>query len=138
MAGGAKLDDDGDEMITGINVTPLVDITLVLLIIFMVTASYIIAPQSIQVDLPKAKSGGPTGVATLAVALDRNGDLYLNGKRTDEEGLKVFIKSELAAGRTLQAVITADKMTRHGLVVRVIDVVRTMGVAKFAISVDGG
>ena len=138
MAGGAKFDGDDDELITGINVTPLVDITLVLLIIFMVTASYIIAPQSIQVDLPKAKSGGPTGVATLAIAIEKTGDLFLNGKHADEAIISAFVKSELRAGRTLQAVISADKMTRHGLVVHMIDLVRSLGVAKFAISVDGG
>jgi biopolymer transport protein ExbD len=138
MAGGAKFDEGDDDIITGINVTPLVDITLVLLIIFMVTASYIIAPQSIKVDLPKAKSGGPTGVATLAIALDKDGQLYLNGKKTDEDSVKAFIKAEVAAGHDLQAVISADKYTRHGLVVRVIDMVRQLGVSKFAISVDGG
>ena len=137
MAGGAKLDSDDEGIISDINVTPLVDIMLVLLIAFMLTASFIIAPQSIPVDLPKAKSGAPTDVATLAIAIDKDGSLFLNGGDITEDGIVAFVKSEMAAGRDLQAVITADKLARHGIVVRVIDLVRRLGVDKFAISVDG-
>ena len=67
MAGGASgygNDDDSGRMIVDINVTPLVDITLVLLIIFMVTASYIVSP-AIKVDLPKAASGTEQTKTTL-------------------------------------------------------------------------
>ena len=64
MAGGANGDDE--EGINGINVTPLVDITLVLLIIFMVTASYIVK-ETIEIELPRAAHGGETVQKTFAV-----------------------------------------------------------------------
>jgi biopolymer transport protein TolR len=81
MAGGAGAfdDDDSGRMITDINVTPLVDIVLVLLIIFMVTATYIVNP-TIKVDLPKAATGTDQTRTTLALTLDRTGALYLNGE----------------------------------------------------------
>ena len=68
MGGGAQKDDD--EMITAINVTPLVDVVLVLLIILMVTASYI-ASRSIPMDLPTADTGGGTPPRTLAISINR-------------------------------------------------------------------
>jgi biopolymer transport protein ExbD len=127
MAGGAKLGGEEEEIISGINVTPLV---------VMVTASYIIAPHSIDYELPKAKSGGPTGVATLAIGLSRDGKLSLNGKPADEMMIRAYITKEIAAGRELQAVITADMHAYHGQVVQIIDLVRRLGVTKFAVSVD--
>jgi biopolymer transport protein ExbD len=82
MAGAASQfeDDDSGRMITEINVTPLVDITLVLLIIFMVTTTYIVNP-SIKVDLPKAMSGSDQTRTTLALTLTKDGQLYLNRSR---------------------------------------------------------
>src|SRR5580704_14350151 len=80
-------DDDGGGMISGINVTPLVDITLVLLIIFMVTATYIVR-QAIQIDLPRAANAGESTGTTLAVMLTKDGDIYLDGHKSDETGLR--------------------------------------------------
>ena len=66
MSGGAS--DPDDDGINGINVTPLVDVTLVLLIIFMVTATYIVK-ETIEVELPRAAHGGETVQRTFAVVL---------------------------------------------------------------------
>src|SRR5262249_33332305 len=74
-AGGYGNDDDSGRMIVDINVTPLVDITLVLLIIFMVTASLIVNP-AIKVDLPKAASGTEQTKTTLALTLHIEGVLF--------------------------------------------------------------
>ena len=76
-----------DEMITGINVTPLVDIILVLLIIFMVTANLINRP-SIEVDLPQAATGEGAEPTTVALTLTEEGALFLNGTATDEARLR--------------------------------------------------
>ena len=77
-------DDEPGPAIVNINVTPLVDITLVLLIIFMVTASYIVSP-AIRVDLPKAASGGEQQRTTLGLTLTRDGVLYLNGAPSNDD-----------------------------------------------------
>jgi biopolymer transport protein ExbD len=137
MAGAASQfeDDDSGRMITDINVTPLVDITLVLLIIFMVTTTYIVNP-SIKVDLPKAVSGTDQNRSTLALTLTKEGQLYLNGDLSDETKVLNQISSELPKNPDLQAIIAADKVVSHGNVVHIIDLVKRAGVRKFAINVD--
>ena len=125
----------GDDAITGINVTPLVDITLVLLIIFMVTTTYIVNP-SIKVDLPKAVTGTEQVRTTLALTLTKDGQLYLNGDRSDETKVAQQIAAELPRNPDLQAIIAADQVVPHGAVVHIIDFVKRAGVRKFAINVD--
>ena len=137
MAGGAGMfdDDDGGRMITDINVTPLVDIILVLLIIFMVTTTYIVNP-TIKIDLPKAASGTEQTKTTLALTLTSEGSVYLNGERSDEAAVTRYIGTELPKNPELQAIIAADKVVPHGSVVRMIDLVKRAGVRKFAINVE--
>ena len=128
-------DDDSGRMITDINVTPLVDITLVLLIIFMVTTTYIVNP-SIKVELPKAASGTEQTRTTLALTLTKEGVLYLNGDPSDDAGVVRAIAADLPKNPDLQAIIAADKVVPHGQVVHLIDLVKRAGVRKFAINVD--
>jgi biopolymer transport protein ExbD len=139
MAGGSSPfeDEDAGRMITDINVTPLVDVVLVMLIIFMVTTSYIVNP-SIKVDLPKAATGSDQVKTTLGLTLTKEGGLYLNGEKTDDGGVQRYIAAELPRNPDLQAVIAADKVVAHGQVVHVIDLVKRAGVRKFAINVESG
>ena len=126
--------NDGDEIISDINVTPFVDVSLVLLIIFMVTATYIIA-QSIPVDLPEAATGENV-VTTLAITMTENGDVYLDGVKTDNATLSRTVGQARAKNEDLRVVIAADKKVTHGAVVSIIDLVRKLGVSKFAINID--
>jgi biopolymer transport protein ExbD len=136
VSGASHLeDDDSGSMITDINVTPLVDITLVLLIIFMVTTTYIVNP-SIKVELPKAASGTEQTRTTLALTLTKEGVLYLNGEASDDAALVRTIAAELPHNPDLQAIIAADTVVPHGRVVHLIDLVKRAGVHKFAINVD--
>ena len=135
MAGGSLGGGGGRRtLITEINVTPLVDIMLVLLIIFMVTASYIVR-DSIDVKLPEASTGEPRKVTILAVTIGADGKTGLNGKPATDEQIRAFIRGKRREGKKLEAVIAADKSVPHGTVVRVIDLVRSEGVVKFAINV---
>ena len=135
MAGGALGGSSGKRrMITEINVTPLVDIMLVLLIIFMVTATYIVR-ESLEVKLPEAATGKAMKVTILALTLDAKGLLELNGQRVDEAQIRAFIRGFKSKGKTLEAVIAADRSATHGRVVGLIDLVRSEGVVKFAINV---
>ena len=86
MAGGANMDDDEGGVITEINVTPLVDIMLVLLIIFMLTAN-IITQQSIEVELPNAVTGETTESTTVAFTIDAEANAF-NGEAADEASLR--------------------------------------------------
>jgi biopolymer transport protein TolR len=133
MAGGG--DSQDEESITGINVTPLVDITLVLLIICMVTATYIVK-ETIEVELPRAAHGGETVQRTFAVVLTREGKLYVNGIETDDAGLVAAVRKAQAAGEDVQAVIGADKAATHGAVTHVLDELKGAGVVKFAIQIE--
>jgi len=132
MAGNS---DDDDDLISGINVTPLVDVVLVLLIIFMVTATYIVR-ASIEVDLPRAAHGGEATGTVLSVILTRDGLTFLDGVRRTEDELVAKTKEAVARDRDTRAIISADKGALHGAVVRVIDLVRGAGVTKFAIHVE--
>lgn len=133
-------DDAGPAMISDINVTPLVDITLVLLIIFMVTAPMIVNNPSIKVELPKAASGDETLKSTLALTLQREAaggyTLYANGEKTDETKVRELIPSMLEKNKDLQAIIAADRGISYGDVVHVVDLVKTLGVHKFALNTD--
>jgi len=120
--------------ITEINVTPLVDIMLVLLIIFMVTTTTLVY-DAIDVKLPEAATGEGKGSTLLAVVVDSRGQTYLNGSRASDNDIRRFIRSERRASREIEAIIAADKRVAHGEVVRVIDLVRSEGVFKFAIHV---
>lgn len=138
MTGGADNfsgNDDGPQMISGINVTPLVDITLVLLIIFMVTATYITS-GGIKVELPKAASGTEQTKSTLALTLTKDGTLFLNGEKASDDAVIRFIGETLPRTPDLQAIIAADRVVPHGDVVHVIDLVKRAGVRRFAINVD--
>ncbi len=137
MASVSDNDGDGEEggMISGINVTPLVDITLVLLIIFMVTATYIVR-QAIHVDLPRAANAGESTGTTLAIILTKDGDIYVDGKKRDETGLRDDARNALAKDKDARAIISADKNALHGSVVRVLDLIKGEGVSKFAINIE--
>jgi biopolymer transport protein ExbD len=124
-----------DELISEINVTPLVDITLVLLIIFMVTATYIVR-EAIEVDLPRAAHAGESTGTTLAVVLTRDGAIYLDGVKRSEADLALRTREAVARDKDTRAIISADRAALHGAVVRVIDVVKGEGVSRFAINIE--
>jgi len=131
MTGHANGNDDA---ITGINVTPLVDVTLVLLIIFMVTATYIVK-DAIEVDLPRAARGGETVGPTLAFAIDRDGKLFLDGAEVSRDAARAAVRGALARSPEARALIGADRAVAHGVVVSLIDLVKTEGLSRFAIQV---
>jgi biopolymer transport protein TolR len=134
MAGNIGSEGD-DDLITGINVTPLVDVVLVLLIIFMVTATYIVR-EAIEVDLPRAAHAGEAVGTTLAIVLTRDGVIYLDGVRRNEAELAERSRAAVAKDRETRAIISADRASLHGAVVRVIDVVKGEGVSRFAINIE--
>ena len=131
---GMKYADD-DDVIADINVVPLVDIILVVLIIFMVTAPMFIKP-TINVNLPKAASGDQTAPSKLNLALTADGRINMNGTFVDEAAVQKAAADEVAKNPEVQAIISADKDTPHGKVVGLLDVVKGVGVKKFAISIE--
>jgi biopolymer transport protein ExbD len=131
MAATACNDDD---IITGINVTPLVDVTLVLLVILMVTASYV-ASRSIPMELPKSATAESTPT-TLTISIDKDGRTFLDAEAIDEATLQQKIRTARRADAETRAVIAADGRVSHAQVVRVMDLLRREDVSKFAFNVD--
>ena len=132
MAGQAQ---ETDDEIVGINVTPLVDITFVLLIIFMVTANFIVR-ETVEVDLPKAANAGSTVQGLVNIVMDKDQKMFFDGAEVSEADLKVKIKEALAKDKETRAIIGADQSINYGLVMHLIDVVKGEGIAKFALNIQ--
>lgn len=130
-----KYGGDDNDVMADMNVVPLVDIILVVLIIFMVTAPMFMKP-TINVNLPKAASGDQTAPSKLNIALTADGRINLNGTFVDEAAVKAKALEELAKNTEVQAIISADKDVPHGKVIALLDIVKGAGVKKFAISID--
>ncbi len=129
--------DSEDDLIAGINVTPLVDIMLVLLIIFLVTAKLTLTPPSaIPLNLPRSATGEAVQTI-LSVALARDGSTTVNGQRlgTDDE-LKALAQSALAAQPQLRAVVQADGQVLHERVIHAVDLLSQAGVSQIAFGVQ--
>jgi biopolymer transport protein TolR len=134
MAGGSNFGHD-DEEITGINVTPLVDVMLVLLVIFMVTANYI-AHQALSLELPKASTGSDAGTQNLNFIIDRDSKLYLDSQAISFEKLPYIINDALKEKKSLQALISADRSTPHGSVIKLMDIIKKSGIKEIAFNVE--
>lgn len=127
-----------EDAITGINVTPLVDITLVLLIIFMVTARFIAEP-SIGVNLPKTseKGGGQASENNVFLTIDEKHEIFLNNRKVTAADLPGQIQQLLKEKPNMNLVLRADKNVSHGEVIQILDEVRSQGVTQFGIAVEG-
>lgn len=132
MAGSTGNDED---VISAINVTPFVDIVLVLLIILMVTSTHIVK-ASLKVDLPKAASGGDAVASTLNIVVTKDAEILLDGSSITKKALAERVRAEKKDNPKLQAVIAADKGVPYGEVVDVIDLVKLNGVKSFALNIE--
>jgi biopolymer transport protein ExbD len=132
-------EDTGDGVFAEINITPLTDIFLVLLIIFMVTSSAMVASQNgssgVKVNLPK---GGPTDVRQaqndLAVAILQDGQTILGGKRVSTEDLKGAFAAAHAKNPDTVVIVQADAGVPHGKVVDVMELAKGAGLSHLAIA----
>ena len=135
MAGTTSSGGSKRAPISGINVTPMVDVMLVLLVIMMVSAQYIVS-QSLKVELPKAASQTESVSSVAAVTLTKDGKTYYNQKPVSEADLTNDFRNALAGNKDLNLIVTADREVQHGSVVHVIDLAKVLGITKFAINVE--
>lgn len=126
---------DRHETIAEINVVPLVDIVLVILIIFMVSAPIFIKP-SININLPQAASGKENAPSSLNVTVSSDGKIDYNGEIVSREQLEERAESDVKKNPEVNAVIAADKNVPHGTVIEILDSLQLKGVKKFAINVQ--
>ena len=123
--------------ITGINVTPLVDITLVLLIIFMVTAKLVVS-RALPMDLPKAATGGEVQ-QVFSLSLRENGTTQVDGTAANrDEDVLDRARRALAQHSELRAVVQADGTIPHRRVMHALDVLRQAGITRIAFGVLPG
>ena len=124
-----------NETIAEINVVPLVDIVLVILIIFMVSAPIFIKP-SININLPQAASGKENAPSNLNITVSADGTIDYNGEIVSREQLDERAESDVKKNPDVHAVIAADKSVPHGTVVGILDSLQIRGIKKFAINVQ--
>ena len=125
---------DADGPITGINVTPLVDVVLVVLIIFMATAP-MISRRAIRVEVPKVSKSDKSATDALAVALNGKRELTLSGKPTTLDDLKKILSAATAVKPDQAVTLSADKTLSYGDVAELLDAVRSTGVKKVGLEV---
>jgi biopolymer transport protein ExbD len=132
----ASIEQNGGA-ISAINVTPFVDVVLVLLVILMVTSTSLVK-ASIGVDLPRAASASEAVDRTLNLVIEADGDLILDGEVVDEQRLLETVKAAIAQEPEVRAVISADRNAPYSAVIRGIDLAKAAGLSKFALDVERG
>ena len=128
-------DDNEDGIISNINITPMVDVILVLLVIFMVTANFL-KKESININLPKVAASDANIKDSTQVALTRDGQFILEGKTVTEEALINDLSREVKYRPNMRVTLSADEDLSYGTVSRVMGVLRKYGVTKIALSVN--
>jgi biopolymer transport protein ExbD len=129
MAAGGRV-----KTIAAINVTPLVDVVLVLLVVLMVSSMYIVA-QTLKVQLPKAKSTDGTADKPHTVQITKTGELRYDEQPMTEQQFEQKLKEAVGSDAEMSLVVSADKEAQHGSVVHVMDLAKLAGITKFAINV---
>jgi biopolymer transport protein ExbD len=121
--------------IVGINVTPMVDVVLVLLVILMVSATWIVS-QSMKVDLPNTQTSDGSAASLAAVTVGPKGDLLFNEQPVTEAQLREKLAQAGKKGDDITLIVSADKAAHHGVVVHVLDLARSNNITKFAVQVE--
>jgi biopolymer transport protein ExbD len=126
-----------DDLVQGINVTPLVDITLVLLIIFMVTATFV-TEQGLKVNLPKAATQEASPTPALTITVGTGGRLRLMKMDVDMQSLRADLAHEVQLNPEVKVLLKADKDLPYGQVAAVLDAIKLAGVKRCALAMDHG
>ncbi len=127
--------DENEEGINEINITPFVDVVLVLLVIFMVTTPMMIK-TALELKLPQAEKTDKLEQKSIGITILKSGNVMLNGVLISPEDLKKEVKDTLLKNPLTQVLLIADKMSTHGMVIEVIDLVKKAGATNFAFQVE--
>ncbi len=138
MAASASFGDDDDGVISDINVTPLVDVVLVLLIVFMITVPAIVGSAPIKVNLPESGAVAmATELAPMTVAVQRGASgklaIFVNERPTNKEGLIAMLKSIGLPPEDQPVTLAADQSLAYGEVIGVMDMLHSIGLRKIAV-----
>ena len=137
MKGPSPEESEGG-LFAEINITPLTDIFLVLLIIFMVTSSVMVdegARSGVTVNLPKGSTKDVSpGAADITVAVTSDGKLVVDGKPVEPDQLRAMFDKAKAKDPETQVIVQADEATHHGRVVGVMELAKAAGLRRLAIA----
>lgn len=120
--------------LTAINITPLVDVVLVLLIIFMVTAP-MIAHRTMKIDIPKAAHHSHTATQALEIVMDARRRLYFSRKPVSRAELSSFLSQAVLSRPDARVTLAADKKVDYGDIVSLLDLIRGSGIHKIGLEV---
>lgn len=123
-----------DDAIGNINITPMVDVILVLLVIFMVTANFL-KKESININLPKVQAADPNVAQSVQVAITRDGKILLEGQSTTEEKLFANLQRDSKFRPNMRLTLSADENLSYGTITKLMGIIRKAGVTKIALSV---
>ena len=135
MAAHLPSSTEDDAPFSDINITPFVDVVLVLLVIFIVTAPALVK-DTLGIKLPKSSAADGSAMDTLGIAVTRQGQILLNGVISTEEAVTTAVKAALLKNPDSQAIIAADGEARHADVVKAIDLVKSAGMNRFALQIE--
>lgn len=136
MAGKSFDPNELGDGINEINITPFVDVVLVLLVIFMVTAPVMIK-ESLKVNLPKTLTSDSTNKSTsVGVAITKEGQVLFNGRLMSDETIKEELAKISKESPETNFLISADTEARHGDVVKMIDMLKKNNLNRFALQVE--
>lgn len=138
MAASSSSSFDDDGVMSDINVTPLVDVTLVLLIVFMITVPAIVGSAPIKVNLPESGAVAPASeLPPMTVSVQRSDSgaiaIFVNERPTNKEGLRAMIKSLGLPPEEQGVTLAADKGLPYGEVIGVMDMLHELGLRKIAV-----
>jgi biopolymer transport protein ExbD len=132
MAMGSDKNDDG--IIDNINITPMVDIILVLLVIFMVTANFL-KKESININLPKVQQADPNIKESTQIAVTKDGRFFLEGKTVSQTELVSSLSREAKYRPNMRVTLSADENLSYGSVSHIMGEIRSCGINRIALSV---
>jgi biopolymer transport protein ExbD len=135
MMAGSSMYRDDEEAITDINVTPFVDVALVLMVIFMVTARLIVA-RGVEVEKPKSSVGDDVK-GTILITVDHRGTMYIKGEPQSGRDTALARVRQLAAlTRAPKAIIAGDTKVAYGAIFGAIELAKSAGINSIALAND--
>lgn len=132
--GGSEVAHHQEEsgIIGSINITPMVDIILVLLVIFMVTAN-LMKKESVNINLPKSEKADPLAAKSLEVHILANGEMLFDGKKSDEKGLGNMLAKEAKIHPNARVALSADRTLPYDTITRTLGIIRSSGITRIAL-----
>jgi|YNPNPStandDraft_1061719.scaffolds.fasta_scaffold60594_2 biopolymer transport protein ExbD len=127
---------DADDVFAEINIVPFTDVCLVLLIIFLMTASFLVTGSGLEIELPTASSAVPQDENQIVIFVTAKGEVYLAGEKTSLEALLDRLTEEAAKSQKIVVVVSADRKVPYGSVVEVLDAVRLSGLEYLALAAE--